>query len=378
MAKKLKNATIFLRPSFIVLLFYLSYTTANLSMNNYDPTTFLYVGKTFLEKDPQSPITRYVIETMGLPPNEVGYDGQMYYYIALDPFNAWRNLDTYGRYERILFPLTVKAVALDNSFLIPYTMIAVNILSVVIGTEVITKMLKSKRINPWFSLVYGLYIGHVFVISRDCLETFSYMFVLLAIYVFEEKKEPVISAFFFVLALFAKETAILFVVGYAFGMIFKKVSLKDKIKFLMITIVPYALFQMTLYNLFGFIPLITVGSPTFTRWVPFYGVFEASSGGPEFLNIAFLIIIPSIISCLIFIAHFLKKEFNGTLFSLILNVLFMMFLPTPSYWNLQDYSRISIGLVTAFLAYAICNTEKRILAYSLTWILPFSTYFTYA
>lgn len=375
--KNLKNTSVFLRPSFIILLFCLAYTLANLSMSNYNPTSFLYLGKTFLEKDPQSPITQYVIETMGLPSNEVGYDGQMYYYIALDPFNAWRNLDTYGRYERILFPLTVKVAALGNSFLIPYTMIAVNVLSVVIGTEIIARMLKSKGVSPWFSLVYGLYIGHLFVISRDCIETFSYMFVLLAIYVSEEKQKPIMSAFLFALALFAKETAILFVAGYAFGMIFKKLALKEKMKFLMITIIPYALFQIALYNFFGFIPLSTVGSPTSTKWIPFYGAFEASSGSPELLNISFLIIIPSVISCLIFVAHILQKEFNCLLFSLIFNALFMMFLPTPSYWNLQDYTRISIGLVTAFLTYAIYSNRRKMLTYSLTWILPFTTYFTF-
>jgi hypothetical protein len=374
--KKIKM--ILTRPSFIVLLFLLAYTAAKLSTANYNPAAFLYIGRTFLDRAPQSPITNYVIANLGIPPNEVGYDGQMYYYIALDPLNAWRNLDTSARYDRILFPLTAKIVALDIPFLIPYSMIIINILSIVVGTEIIARMLKSKGLNPWFSLVYGLYIGQLFVISRDCIEAFSYMFVLLGIYAFETRRRTNESALFFALALFAKETAVLFVAGYIISILFRKaLTLGSKLKFLIITTVPYGLFQMILYSFFGFIPILTVGGPTSTKWIPFYGVFEANHGLPELLNISFLIIIPSIISLAIFVTQILKNNREGFLYSLFFNVLFMMFLPTPSYWNVQDYARISIGLVASYLACSIFSGKKTMLLISLCWILPFTTYFTH-
>lgn len=368
------------RPSFVVLLFLLAYTFAKLSTANYNPAAFLYIGRTFLDKAPQSPITNYVKANLWkeIPHNEVGYDGQMYYYIALDPLNAWRNLDTSARYDRILFPLTAKIVALDSPFLIPYSMIIINILSIVVGTEIIARMLRSKGLNPWFSLVYGLYIGQLFVISRDCIEAFSYMFVLLGIYAFETRHRTDESALFFTLALFAKETAVLFVAGYIISILFRKaLTLGSKLKFLIVTTVPYSLFQMILYSFFGFIPILTVGGPTSAKWIPFYGVFEANHGLPELLNISFLIIIPSIISLAIFVTQILKNNREGFLYSLFFNVLFMMFLPTPSYWNVQDYARISIGLVASYLVCSIFSGKKTMLLISLCWILPFATYFAY-
>jgi len=367
-----------IKPSLLVLLFLLVYTTAKLSTANYNPTAFLYLGRTFLEKDPQSPITKFVLANYGVPPNEVGYDGQMYYYIALDPLNAWRNLDTPARYDRILFPLAAKIVALDDPFLLPYSMIIVNILSIVVGTEIISKMLKSKGLNPWFSLVYGLYIGQLFVISRDCIEAFSYMFVLLGIYSFENRRKTTESALLFTLALFAKETAILFIAGYLIVVLFRKsLGLWSKLKFLFITIVPYGLFQLVLFGFFGLVPILTVGEPTSTKWIPFYGIFAANHAMPEVVNICFLIMIPSVVSLGIFVSQFLKKNREGFLFSLFFNVLFMMFLPTPSYWNIQDYSRISIGLVASFLTCSIYSEKRTMLLFSLIWILPFVTYFTY-
>lgn len=369
-----------LHPSLVVCIFYTAYTLSKLSLHNFNPSAFLYLGRIFLEKDMESPITKFVIQNMGVPPHEVGYDGQVYYYMALDPFNAWRNLDTCGRYQRILYPLTVKAITLGNPHLIPGTMIVVNILSIVVGVEILARMLKSKGFNPWFSLVYGLYIGHIFVIARDCVESFSYMLVLLAIYFLEEKRRPLTSTFLFALALFAKETALMFVVGYILGEIVfkgKRLSLKEKASFFSITLIPYAMFQLFLYKVFGFLPIITVGSPTTTKWIPFNGALEAGHAIPELLNMTFLIFIPSTVACLNSIIAFYRKVFNSTMFAFLLNALFMMFLPTPSYWNLQDYSRISIGLVAAFLIYAIYNNKRRMLVYSLTWIMPFSTYFTY-
>lgn len=378
LGKNKKISTILIRPSFIVLLFLLLYTIAELSSNSYNPATFLYIGRTFLEKDPQSPITKYVIANMGIPLNEVGYDGQMYYYIALDPFNAWRNLDTSARYDRILFPMATKIFSLNNAFLIPYSMIIINILSIAVGTEIVSRMLRSRGLCPWFSLVYGLYIGQLFVVSRDCIEAFSYMFVLLGIYAFENKRKTTESAFLLALALFAKETAILFVAGYIVSILLRKtLAAGSKLKFLIITTVPYGLFQMILYGFFGFIPILTVGSPTSTKWIPFYGIFEANHGFAELVNISFMIIIPSIVALAVFATQILKMNHEGLLYSLLLNVLFMMLLPAPSYWNLQDYSRISIGLVAAFLTYSIYSDKRTMLLFSLCWILPFTTYFTY-
>jgi len=376
--KRLKAFSCLLRPSSFVLLFYVLFVVGKLSVVNYNPTAFIFIGRFFIERDPSSPISRFVLGTMGLPSSEFGYDGQIYYYMALDPLSAWRNLDTNGRYARILFSLAVKVFSLGNPFLIPAVMIAVNIVSIVVGTELVSKMLCRRGKNRWFSLVYGLYIGHLFVVARDCIESFSYMFVLLGIYVIEDKQRLLPSASLFSLALFAKETAILFVGGYLLDLILRRsLSFKNKLLFFVISVVPYALYQFYLYALFGFIPILTVGNPLTSKLIPYSGVFASSRSLPELLNIAFMIFLPSIVGLLYFGKDLLHRIHTGLAFGLFFNILFMMFLPTPSYWSIQDYSRISIGLATAFLVYSIHSQDQHILKYSLTLILPMTTYFTY-
>src|SRR5207302_7292743 len=89
---------------------------------NSDPLGFVHTGTIFTQHDPAG--TR-------------GYDGQFYYYTAIDPFNAaqymWADNATF-RLQRVFYPIVLIAVTLGQSDLVPYAMIIVNYLSVVAGT----------------------------------------------------------------------------------------------------------------------------------------------------------------------------------------------------------------------------------------------------
>src|SRR2546430_5783840 len=115
-----------------------------------------------------------------------GYDGQFFYYLALDPVNARYYMDasTY-RYTRILYPLVARALALGRPDLIPVTLFLVNWLALAGGTLAVATWLKRRGLSPWFALLYGFYPGLQFALARDLSEVMAYSLVALAILVFD-------------------------------------------------------------------------------------------------------------------------------------------------------------------------------------------------
>ena len=63
----------FFRPSVLVALFYILYVIGQLSIQKFDPKSFIFVGTRWLNNDSNG---------------SIGYDGQFYYYIAQHLFNT--------------------------------------------------------------------------------------------------------------------------------------------------------------------------------------------------------------------------------------------------------------------------------------------------
>ena len=376
---RIRFARISFRPSVLVFLFYLLYVIGILSVRNFDPTSFIYIGTNFLSRDPEGPVTRLVREVgFGPPYWDVGYDGQMYYYLALDPLNAWRIFDTTARYQRILYPLIVRLVTFGVPRLIPYALIAVNLIAITLGTEVADRLLRLTNHSPWYALSFGLYIGQLLALRHDTAEPLAYMLILAAVYVYEKKHDFNLSSLFFALSLFAKETAIFFAGGYLLGLVLvERRPMKEIAKFSAFVLLPYSMYQLFLLSQFGILPILTVGVAGYFRVIPFFGVYAASHELPELFNMTFLILIPSLLSCLIFIKQVFSRDLHLLSFALLFNAVFMIFLPSPTYVSVQSYSRVSMGLATSFLLYGILARKTWVLTYCLVWILPLSTYFTY-
>lgn len=374
---KLRSMQLGFRPSMLVLLLCVLYIFGVLATRNFDPTSFIYIGRSFLDRDSAGPVASLVRQIgFGPPYWDVGYDGQMYYYLALNPLDAWRILDTVARYERIVYPLLSRVFTFGFVSLTPYSMIVVNVGAITVGTEVVDRMLRSRALSPWYSLVYGLYVGQLLSLRHDTPEPLTYMFVLLAVYAYERKHSTGVSGFLFALALFTKETAVFFVGAYALALFLEKRGLRDITKFWGIALLPYGVYQLFLFGVFGILPIVTVGVAGYFSLIPFYGVMTTGHDLSELLNLAFLIVIPSILACLLFVKGLFSRDFRPLALALLLNGVFMIFLPAPSYASLQDYGRISLGLVTSFMLYSIWSRKTQMLKYSLVWMLPLATYFT--
>ena len=365
---KQKGQNLFLRPSIVVALFYLSYIIGQLSLQNYDPEAFIFIGTRWLNDDPNG---------------SSGYDGQFFYYIAKYLFNTPQYMIDVPsfRFQRILYPLFIRIFSLGQVDLMPWAMIFINIVALVIGTEVLDRLLQLKGLNPWYSLIYGLYVGQLWCVRRDLTEPLMYMFILLATYAYAQKS-PKLSVTFFILSIFAKESAVLFIVGHMVSFLMHR-KFKTTLSFGILILTPFFFYQLFLWQLFGtfaFSRSVSLELTYIFKIIPFYGLYEhfqrRSILLPELLNIICLIIIPSLLACILAVEKLCKREFKPEVFYLLINALFLIFLQRDSYNGIVGYSRIATKIVTSFLLYSTMTRNQSLLKFSLIWILPLVSYYT--
>ncbi len=356
----------FFRPSLLVALFYILYVIGQLSIQKFDPKSFIFVGTRWLNNDSNG---------------SIGYDGQFYYYIAQHLFNTpLYMLDIPSlRSQRILYPLLIRLFSLGQNDLMPWVMIFINVGAIIVGTEVLDRLLRLKGLNPWYSLVYGLFIGQLWSVRRDLTEPLVYMFVLLAVYSYY-RKSSFLSIIFFNLALFSKETAIFFVSSYIVNFLIHR-KFKSGISFAILTLFPYILFQIFLMFLFGDSGFIR--TTVSLQIIPFDGIYQNMIRAyrpivlPELLNMIFLTIIPSSLSFILALRKIFKKEFEPAVFHLLLNACAIIFLHKYSFTDIINYGRHTTTLVTSFMIFSAITKNKQLLKFSLLWVLPLTTYFTY-
>ena len=252
---------------------------------------FVQLGQSFAQRAPLgSPLH------LGPPYlNKLGYDGEFYYFIALDPLHARVAIDDPPyRYTRILYPLVARLLALGQPPLIPYTLIVVNWLALAGGTLALAAFLQHHRTSPWFALVYGLYPGLAVSLRRDLTEPLSYGLVALAIYVFDRggRWRLIGAGSSFALAILAREVAAVFGVIYAvsllreglsstFGLAYRGGNARRAVFLLVLALGPFALYKAVLAQWLGssgvpstVLPVVIPFGGLLAYWPWKAGVFE--------------------------------------------------------------------------------------------------------
>lgn len=174
-----------------------------LAVNHGDLTSFIVAGKMFVTSDHP-----YPLELTSL----VGYDGQFYYRLALDPFNfqAEANglrFDSWPAYrnQRIVYPLMASLFAFGQPLVIPAAMIVVNLLALYGITLVGVLYAKSLSRSPLWGLGFGMYFGFYLSLLRDLPEILAALFILSALLLI---RRPVYSATLLTFATFTRETVL--------------------------------------------------------------------------------------------------------------------------------------------------------------------------
>jgi hypothetical protein len=347
-----------LRPWHVVLLAHLVFLALTLAKAGGDPMTFVRLAHA---------------------PGQ-GYDGQFTYLIATDPsppaviheIGDIRQDSPAYRYQRILLPMTARALSLGNSQALPWILPLLNLVALAIGTTLVARLLDALGASPWHAVVYGLWPGLVIAVAGDLPEPVSMAFVAGA-YLGHAKGREWISAACFGLALFSKESAILFVVAQAVFAASER-RWRTLVPLVSAAIVPFAIWQAVLVHWFGAAGFGVAGyGATPLQVLPFKSAWELATGPTAFA--AFLIVLvpavifPSAWGIAAAVRAIVRRDWNPYVWALGANAGLLPFTPYSTFSQPWAMIRLCTGLVLATLLFAASTKRTETLRNSWFWLV---------
>lgn len=321
-----------------------------------------------------------LVRSGGNPLVFVRYDGHFSYQIALrdfeDPdaiehmpqqYEFRDDVPTAYRYQRILYPLTARFLAVGRPSLVPWTLILLNIAAIAVGTYATELILVHFGISQWYALAYGLYGGQLLGLRTNLNEPLAFALVQLAVLAWLDRR-LFGSALAFSLAILAKEVALIFLAAFVVYNLFTR-----QWKWaagLSASVLPYLFYQGWLWRTMGEPGL--VAGQAFSL-IPFGGYLEAARISlPAFMLISIIIVPMSIIPMLLGIGLSLRSLFGGLVhpfvFAVLFSSLFLAFLPFLTFAESSAMLRVTQGLALSLLLLGALVKSGRVLNYSLLWV----------
>jgi hypothetical protein len=381
----------------IVAVFYLLLFVPGLVQNPYQ---FINIGRQYHDKA----TTSAAIARSRPIHNKIGYDGQFYYFLAVDPKHGQDYMDYPGViYSRIGYPMTARALSGGNATLIPYMMVLVNIAAAVGGTLAVAFLLRRRGLPPALALLYGFFPGLAIAVARDLTEPLAFGLAAAGLLAFNPRSKwrLLASSALFGLAMLTRETVALFPAILALGLLvgvgtasswrerFRWPNLARAIAFaeiafaplflwrhLLATALPHATTQEALvggeHHVVGGAP----GAPPPARLPVPPHARQWPWTGEDVTNL-FTVTAPALIWAVIAIA-LLRRKLSLEPWLVLANVaVFVVFLPTPIAVDYGSLGRASIGVLLAVLVMLpnlrILGPERERMARNtlVLWSLPF-------
>ncbi len=342
----------------VVLLLASAYCLYVLANHSWDPMSFVVIGRQY---DPAHGIAN------------MGYDGQFAYRIAVDPSGATPFLDIPAyRYQRILYPLTVRLLALGNEAFIPWMMILVNLASLALGTLATEKLLAAHGQSRWFALTFGLFAGQMLSLRLDLTEPMAFLLAQWGVYLFDRKRTGW-SGLLFALAALTRELTLLFPAACALSLLAGNRKMKGFIWGLA-TLSSFAAWQVVLKLSLGEWGIGSGGERASAfEIIPFKGWWGYHTEETTIfvlfsIFVLAVALVPATAGILSGVRGLLRKQWGAGVWILLLNSLIFPFLPTSNVLNPPGLVRMVIGLVAAVLDYGAMEGSKNALRFSLLWL----------
>jgi hypothetical protein len=319
---------------------------------------FTYQGRYFVTKSSSSPYIKLDPKYSGY--DYLGYDGQFFYYIALDPAGALPYIDTPSyRYTRIGYPIVARVLALGRAAWVPYTLILVNWLSIAGGAAAVGTWLKRRGHSPWLAIVYGLYPGFFLSLRYDLSEALAFGLATAAISLFDSGRPWVraTSALLFGAALLSRESVGTFALVFTALQLFEGRGLSPGRR-LQSNLLPTLLFAglwagpYIAWRLFLLMKLGNLGAGLNELFepVPFLGIGHFALHGWERGSAQALreIVFPAVIFAGMVLYAFWKRGPFAMGWLYLLNfVPFVVFLTRKAYVDELSSARVTAGVVLA-------------------------------
>ena len=246
-------------PATVSTLVAAAYVVWRLANLGWQPIELFEIGTRFSE---------------GIEDGSPGYDGQFSYYIAasMDPETVEPKLDVPAyRYQRILYPLAARTLAIGVDAWLPWTLVLVGLLAQWGGTWAVARTLLDQAINPWYSLSYGLWVGLVVAIGVGLGEPLAYGLAAGG-WLARSRGRIVWSALLLGLAVFSKETTIIFLAAAILAELTEKRRGRALVAYV-VAVGAFAAWQAWLWNTFGSPGLASGGDmATLFRMDPVHGI----------------------------------------------------------------------------------------------------------
>jgi len=300
-----------------------------------DPMEFVLQGPCYTQHDIKAP---------------VGYDGQFAYAIAVNPLGAAPLLDHPAyRYQRILYPMLARAMALGQPGLVPWTLIALNILALALGTELLGRHLLRRGLGPWYGLLFVLWVGQWFSLRFDLQEPLSLTLALAALALLDRNRVW-LAALTFGLGGLTKDIALLFCLGAA-ASTFMSRRIWSGTTLLLGGLLPYLLWSAVLSGIFK--TSVFRSSAARMEWIPFNGLRFCP---PELLGLALLwLIAPAALAIWIIVSRRFMMQKGWSFWATLANIAFLVFLPGSAYGDGIALLRLGSGLVISItILTAVC------------------------
>ncbi len=353
-----RNTAARTRPWQLVLLVILFYNGFILVQNGYDPLAFATIGTRFAEGDPSG---------------SEGYDGQFTFYIARDLTAAEPYLDVPAyRFQRILLPILARMISFGNIALIPWTLIVINIGAQTLGTVIIEGILLRLGVNRWYAITYGLWAGLIHAVRLDLHEPLSYALILGALAA-QLRERHVLVALLFFLAVFAKETALVFVSAFLVWAGINRYW-RTLLTISGIVILPHLIWQGWLALTFGEIGLGSGGAlATPFEIIPFMGLFRIGNTNllVFLLFMMFLgpfYILPAIVGIVAALRRLFRSDLSLWVWILGANAAVIPFTPFSTFREPWAMLRFGTGLVLAWLLFAAYIQSHKALLRTTYWV----------
>ena len=359
MLTRLKNNP--LAPALVTGLTLAVYVLVVILQAGGDPLALARIGTRFSEGDPQG---------------SEGYDGQFVVYIANDPQpnSVAEHLDVPAyRYQRILLPLLARLLAGGAAGRIPWALAVLGVVTQTLGTWAVAVLLRRWNINPWYALVYGLWVGFVLAVRLDLPEPLAYGLVAAALLAVDDKRH-VLAWVLLALAIFTKDVVLPF--AGALGLIYLwRREWRRALGLAVVAGLPFAIFQFWLWQVFGAPGLGSGGAyATPFEWIPFMGLLRLGYYDPSLLLVYLVVFGPSIILPTIWglVAagrKLLAGDVNVWTLGLVLMTLSVIVLPFSTFAEPGGLLRYACGLMLAGLLFAARYQHRKALRYAPLWLV---------
>lgn len=302
----------------------------------------------------------------------VGYDGQFFYYMAVDPLHASVHMDNAPfRYQRILFSIAVWALSLGGqAALVPWWMLILNVAGTLAGTAALAVLLKRHGLSPWFSLAFGLYFGQFASITHDVPDGLAASLVIFAALAIDRGRWKE-AALWMAAAGLTRETTMIFAAAFAIDALFQRRW--GRVALILSSALPLIIWLVVLHLAFGGTGLFFSTVISNAPHIPLEGLKEIASISPRFLITLLVIVLPGLLALAWVAREVLTRNWRaspGLLLAILLSTVWLvLFLNAFTYSDLASSTRIIIGLPLGWLCYAVIRRSRLLLWLAAPWAL---------